>query len=552
MRKGTLFLLLLVFQVHTTLLQAEVEVKPILEKLDRTLSDLPKYANIKENQILQSKKLLGYSSVSKEQEYRILGTLVSQYLQYNTDSCKKYIDRRMVVARLLNNPSYITEVNLNLAEWYKNIGMYPQAKKLLDDNRKNITPDLSLYYYVIFTSYYYMVEAYSSTDKYKKIYMDLSMVYRDSLLQSYPKTSVEYMLTQADQMRLNNKFQTAIKRLKICIKKVKADDSNIRLIASGMAQCYLKLGQTEEAKYYFALSAISDIQHSVKENTSLRSLAVILFQEGDIERANNYLQFCMKDANDCKARLREVEAASEMPTIVRAYQKQIERKNQTLWGENIALLLFVIALILTVYFIVRQNRRLEVARKNVLEANLCLEEMNKQLNVAVEQEKRSNVALIESNCIKDEYIAQYLNLCSSYLEKMEEYRHSLIKIGSESRVEKLFSALRSSKFVEDQLKDFYINFDHTFLRLFPTFIIDFNEMLLPEERIELKSDGQISTEMRIFALIRLGITDSNCLAKFLRCSLQTVYNYRSKIRTKTINKEEHFEEKIKTIGSIHT
>lgn len=536
--------------VYSLPLKAQTNTKLILEKLDSTLFHRSQYENIKQQQILQLKRLLVSSAHSLEQEYQVLGTLESQYLQYNTDSCKKYIDRRMEVARKLNNPDYITEVKLNLAEWYKNTGLYGQAYELLNTTRNRLPFQLKSYYYMTFAFYYTMLQEYVPTEALKKKYLKLCMLYRDSVVNVSPPGDLQSLLAQADNMRLSNRPQDAIRIVEPLLEKTDAGDINIRWIGANLAQCYSLMGNKDKAKYYFALSAISDVKYCVKENMSLRILAVILFQEGDVQRANNYLQYCMQDAVDCKARLREVETAVQIPTIVKAYQEIIEKKNRTLLLENGVLFILIVFLGMTAYYIVKQNHRLKIARKRTLEMNKSLEDANGQLNSAIDSLQLLNKELSESNCIKDEYIVQYLNLSSSYIDKMEEYRHSLIKMCNERKMDDLLKTLRSTTFVENQLRVFYSNFDRSFLKIFPTFIDNFNKRLLPEEKLELKADGQMPTEMRIFALIRLGIVDSNCLAQILRCSVQTVYNYRSKIRTKLINREEDFEQQIKSIGSI--
>lgn len=550
MKKVILSLFVCFSSICVMTLRAGTEPKMILEKLDSVLNNRSRYEYIKQQQILQSKRLLADSSHTTEQEYRLLGTLVARYLQYNTDSCREYIDRKMVVARKLNNPLYIAEVKLNLAEWYKNTGMYGQAYELLNAMRAQLPLSLKRYYYILFSSYYVMLEEYDSTKKNEKEYVKLVKSYRDSLVAVSPRGDLLSLLAQADNLGSSNHFQEAIAILKPALNSMKEGDSNIRLVGVSLAQYYSLMGDGEKAEYYFALSAISDIEHCIKENMSLRRLAVMLFQEGDVERANRYLQHCIRDAVDCKARLREVETAAQVPVIMKAYQEIIEKKNRTLKMENWGLFFLLIVLGMTAYYIVKQNYRLNVARGNALRMNESLEKVNKRLNSAIASLKVLNKELSESNCIKDEYIVQYLNLSSSYIEKMEEYRHALVKLAGEGRKDRLLKALRSTLFIEEQLKAFYANFDHSFLKIFPTFMVDVNQLLLPGERMELKADGQMTTEMRIFALIRLGIVDSTCLAQMLRCSVQTVYNYRSKIRTKLINREDDFEQRIKSIGSV--
>lgn len=550
MKKLISILLLLSFLSTTVQSSVHHNTQKMLEALDSVLANRHQYEQIKQQQLSKSRQRLSSLSQNKEKEYQILGDLISQYLRYNTDSCKRCIDRRLKIAHELKNPAYITEVNLNLAEWYKNTGMYGQAYELLKTQRKQLPADLTPYYYMIFLSYYTMLEEYVPTKEFKEQYFRLGIMYRDSLIQISQPGELQSLLAKADNMRLSNQPQDAIKIMKAELAKMKKGNPDIRLVGVNLAQCYALTGDTEKAKYYFALSAISDAEHCVKENMSLRMLAVILYKEGELKRANTYLQHCIRDAVDCKARLREVEAAMQIPTIVKAYQNIIEKKNKSLMTENWSLFLLIIILGTTAYYIVKQNHKLKQARRNTITVNQSLEKANEQLNDAVTALQQLNKELSENNCIKDEYIVQYLNLSSLYLNRMEEYRHTLIKTGGEGKIDKLLKELRSTQFLEKQLKEFYINFDHSFLKIFPAFIEEFNAMLLPEEKISLKSDGQMPTEMRIFALIQLGITDSTYLAQMLHCSVQTIYNYRSKIRTKLRDRNVDFEHRLRTIGSI--
>ena len=160
-----------------------------------------------------------------------------------------------------------------------------------------------------------------------------------------------------------------------------------------------------------------------------------------------------------------------------------------------------------------------------------------------------NHTLSEANYIKEEYIGRYMDQCSTYLDKMDLYRRSLNKIAAAGRVEELYKAIKSSQFLEEEpLKDFYANFDMTFLQLFPNFVEEFNALLV--EPMQPKQGELLNTELRIFALIRLGITDSTKIAQFLRYSVTTIYNYRTRVRNKALGERDEFEAKVMKIGKV--
>jgi len=141
-------------------------------------------------------------------------------------------------------------------------------------------------------------------------------------------------------------------------------------------------------------------------------------------------------------------------------------------------------------------------------------------------------------------------MCSSYINKLEDYRKSLNKKATKGNREELFKILKSTSIIEDELAELYRNFDTIFLNLYPTFVEEFNDLLINEEQVELKDHEKLNTELRIFALIRLGITDSVKIAAFLRYSLSTIYNYRTKARNKAAVSRDEFEKMVMKIGAI--
>lgn len=193
-------------------------------------------------------------------------------------------------------------------------------------------------------------------------------------------------------------------------------------------------------------------------------------------------------------------------------------------------------------------KKVAAARREVLDTNTLLQELNEELHHSNSQLKEMNHTLSETNYIKEEYIGRYMDQCSTYLDKMDLYRRSLNKIAAAGKVEELYKAIKSSQFLEEELKEFYANFDMTFLQLFPNFVEEFNALLV--EPMQPKAGELLNTELRIFALIRLGITDSTKIAQFLRYSVTTIYNYRTRVRNKALGERDEFEAKVMKIGKV--
>ena len=290
------------------------------------------------------------------------------------------------------------------------------------------------------------------------------------------------------------------------------------------------------------------MKSAVREYISLRKLAVLLYQEGDIDRAYSYLKLCMDDAVFCNARLHILEILQIFPLINDTYQQKAEKQQEQMKWALVSISLLSIFLLIAIFYVYKQMKRVAAARHEVIDANKRLKELNEELHRYNLQLKEANHIIAENSYLKEEYIGRYMDQCSVYLEKMDNYRRSLGKIAATGKVDELYKNIKSSKFIEEELKEFYANFDNTFLQLFPTFVEDFNTLLAEGEQIYPKANERMSTELRIFALIRLGITDSVKIAQFLRYSVTTIYNYRTKVRNKAAGDRDQLEQEVMKIG----
>ena len=201
-------------------------------------------------------------------------------------------------------------------------------------------------------------------------------------------------------------------------------------------------------------------------------------------------------------------------------------------------------LVLLFVYLYKQLRRVYRIKEELSQTNAKLARLNEELGEKNEQ-------LSDSNAVKVQYIARFFDLCSMYIDKMDDYRKSLKKLAQDRKFDELNRRLKSTSMLEDEQDELYKNFDAIFLNLYPSFVEDFNALLTEDERIVLKQEDLLNKELRIYALLRLGITDSVKIASFLRCSLSTVYNYRTKVRNKAAISREEFEKMVMKIGTAH-
>ena len=251
----------------------------------------------------------------------------------------------------------------------------------------------------------------------------------------------------------------------------------------------------------------------------------------------------LEDALFCNSRIRTVGISRMLPIIDKAYQTQAKAKQHLLVVFLVVISILALILVLSVIIIYRQMRKLSITRKELSVANTELFTINSQL-------KNVNTNLHESNLIKEEYIGRYMDQCSVYIDKLDNYRRLLNKKATAAKIDDLLKTLKSDEFIDEELKQFYKTFDSTFLHLFPSFVSDFKNLLEDDEYIQLKPGQLLNTELRIYALTRLGINDGTKIAQFLRCSASTIYNCRYKIRNNAKNSREEFEEMIMQIGSF--
>lgn len=529
---------------------ASDNLEQLLRELDRTIENKDIYEASKKNLIANIKNLLKQAK-TEEQRYNIYSSLYNEYVNYNLDSAMLCANRKFEIANHLGNQDFIDQSKLDLGNIYIISGMYHETLELVRSiNRNKLSHDqLPRYYHVYRTVYGEMLSTCASPEK-RVQYAALVDSYRDSLLTTLGKNDISYLFVLTDGMNEKGNYRQALKLLN---KKYEERSTTVHekaMLAYSISVAYLGLGKREEAKRFMAMSAINDIQTPVKEYKSLQELAFLLYQEGEIDRAYNYINCSINDALESNARKNMPVITKLLPIISQAYSNKMKSRDR----QQSILLLFisilVLSLVVAMFFVNRQKKRLLIAKAEQSKANDELSKLNDELVEANSKLLEINQKLFESNDIKEAYIGQYMDLCSAYIDGVEKYRSNLNKIARADGPSELVKAIKSSTYVEDELKEFYAKFDATFLHIFPNFVEQFNSLIEESERFIPKQGRLLNTELRIFALIRLGINDSVKISVFLRHSVSTIYNYRVKMRNAALNDRDDFENQVMKIGRI--
>lgn len=529
---------------------SQVEIDSLLNELDNTLDKRELYHSKKEGEINKLRSLLKLTS-TQVQKYEIYEKLYGEYKFYQSDSALSYAKKSMKIATQLNDLAKINSSKLNLSSTMGTLGMYKEAADVLNKINSNATPEIKGAYFGVCSTLYLSMADFAATSQEKNKYLKLTQQYRDSSYYFYPKNSESFIIHQSNKLFQNKKYDETISLLSDYFSKMNQNNPDKAIVAYIISQAFQHKKKYEQEKKWLIISAISDLQLEKKEYISLRSLAYILYEEGDIDRAYKYTKRTLEDALFCNARLRTFEISKMMPIINDAYQKQNDTNRKQLVMFLVSASILSLFLMAVLFLLFRQMKKLSKAKQEISSTNAQLITLNNELNLFNEKLNETNNTLKEANLVKEIYIGRYMDQCSVYISKLDEYRRKLNVIVTSGKTAELVKLIKSKEFIEEELKDFYHNFDKTFLLLFPDFIEEFKSLLTDAEDIKLKQGELMNTELRIFALIRLGISDSVKIAEFLRYSLSTIYNYRTKLRNKAVGPRDEFEANVMRIGSTN-
>ncbi|MCM1066682.1 MAG: DUF6377 domain-containing protein [Muribaculaceae bacterium] len=548
----------------------------LLAQLDSVIEHRGVYLDRKEKRIGELRaELLGADS--ERGRFEAYGHLYGEYLPFNTDSAYRMSVEQEAIARKIGDKDLIANAILNKANILSAVGMYHETLSLIDTISSAALPDyLRPYYYHTKRTVYGNLADYAAFEPGKSHYERLTDAYRDSLLMVNDPESIFHILIKADQLNVHHKPREAIGLLEGFIQSKNLPEHDRAICAWTLSESYAELGDVASQKEQLLISAISDMKSAVLEYVSLRQLAWLLYQEGDLDRAYRFLNIAVDDAAKCNARQRIVELNDLYPMINGIYVDTVHEQKNTLEYTIIIITVLSVILICLLFYTRKQMVRIAEARRRVEDANnmlselngqlsdsnsrlnelnVCLRDSNGKLNELNHQLLQSNAklqeaykALAENSELKEVYICRYMDQSLEYIELLDGYRKSVGKLVNGGKAAELQKLVKSTKIIDDELKAFYAKFDETFLGLFPTFVEDFNRLLQPEEAILPKKAGALTSELRIFALIRLGITDSDKIAKFLRYSLTTIYNYRTKVRNKAKCDRNSLEREVAKIG----
>ncbi len=546
MRERWRIILFLLFTANIAF--ADNNLDSILIRLDQTILRHEIYKNAREARIRVLKEKTVNAEPVSLAAYQLNDSIFREYKSYMCDSAVHYLNKNVEIARKLHDREREYKSIFLLSSLLATAGMYQEAVDMLGDIRREQLPSSLIQdYYVCKEHVYREISGNSREPKSKRRYGNLSLAYRDSLLRILPEGVDKRIELQELALRADGRMEDACRINDARLARVPFGSPEYALTSYQRAMIYRQEGNREKEKLYLALSSLSDVQSAITDHASLWMLADLLLKDGDIERAYHYIRFSWDETNRFRARSRSWQSADILSLIDKNYQATIEKKNRMLVTYLALISLLTLLLISAIIYIYRQMKRLAEARNHLQETNGQLKVLNGELHQMNARLQSANQQLSESNQIKEEYIGRFIKLCSTYIDKLDGYRRMVNKKVCAGQIEELAKITRSSNALNAELGELYKNFDTAFLHLFPNFVAQFNALLQEDEQIVLKRDELLNTELRIFALIRLGINDSSQIAEFLRYSVNTIYNYRAKVKNKACVSRDDFENLVREI-----
>ena len=488
--------------------------------------------------------------LTPEQEYDMNLRLYDEYLAFRFDSAYAYIHRNMLSPLAQSDADRHAVTVIRMAHILAVSGIFNNARQLLESiSLAQVSNEARVAYYNQQAELNLYRSEMAQYTPYFMEYIDSAQYYRQLLLQVAPKESFEYVTNRAAYTCEKGDVAGAIRQLKQYLPTLQLGCRQYSIVASTLAYFYWKAGQPSVQERYLLLAAISDLRGAILENNALRELAAILMERGEYEKAYRYLTRASNDAREYGSRLRSMQVARMAPFIAKAYDMERERAGQRTRRLLIAMTVIALLLMCTIGYTLSLIRKRRKDNEKISQMNEELSHNIKELQSLNAQFRVLNSQMKEANRIKDEYIGRFLELSSNLIHRGEERTKLLNRLARDRKLEDLYAELKSPKAINEGIRIFHQNFDTAFLNIYPDFIEEVNRLMTADNQFDISSETpRLTTELRVLALIRLGITDNQKIADILRSSLTTIYTYRSKLKSRARIRET-FEDDIRRIAT---
>lgn len=515
-KRAILLIMLLITTCTVMASSGRNDVDATLRRLDAELSRRTDYIASRQSSIDSLRHLLH----GNPRDLSTIRTLGELYTSFNNDSALAVYRRGIAIADELGNDSIARRFRISRATLLPLAGFMNEA----EEEFSAINPDsLALsdrihYYSQQRQMYSFLGSYYHRFPEVFNYYNRLSLESQHKLLSLLSHDDPAYAVNLGEYYFHTGETNLSEAVIKDLLESIGEDDRQYATATHILADIATKRGNPDDAVYYLALSAISDTKGATREVTSLQELGQHMFQRDDIDRAHNYLSTALRNAVECNAETRMIQVAEAMPLIESVHQRELAESRTRIY-----IVVGLMALAILLFIIVLVVLRIKMRQMKLLENHFR-----------------------EANATKEVYISQFLNLSSTYMDKLKQFCNIANRKISAGKVDDLYQLTKSGKFIENQSKEFYEIFDNAFIHIYPGFVDGVNALLQPDKQISLDNGELLNTDLRILAFMRLGISDTARIAQILNYSVNTIYAYRNKLKNRAINRDT-FEADIQSI-----
>ena len=541
--------LLLVIMMLSVMTHAASKVDSLLNRLDEAIANKDQYREVHEKQINLLRMELRRTD-KPSQRFELSKQLANLYRCYQSDSSLLYLRRAVDEAVRTGDINLITRARSELVS--QDIRVQKVADAVRNFNEIKRTPSLDSLtlkeYYYAASSYYECLRHHISDQSEVARYDVLYQSYQDSLIMILPPHDNMRYLLYFDRAMYGDNLKEAQNMLDEWAKYVPSGSRDEPVLYFYRYLIYDRMGDIENAEINIIRSTLCDVESASYDETAIYNLCHILRDRGDTHRAQNYMRYAFESWRLFGAQMRNW-MATDVQDVNMQYEELLKNGNRKILFGIVALSILTVLSVLLLLRVYRQRNDLMLQRQRVNAINDELQKSNENLKALNRQKDETNALLNESNIIKEEYIGMFFGLCVSYIEQQENYRKNINKLVRNHQFDEVTRMIKAYEGNNETYSNLYNKFDQVFLNLFPQFVEQFNDLVQESYRIETKPD-QLNTPLRIYALIRLGISDSVKISHFLNLAISTVYNYRVKYKNVAVVDRNEFENIIKQLGNI--
>ena len=505
----------------------------LIQRIDSIIDNITQIYGKKQARI-DFYKSMAHKSQKPETLLSAYDKLYDEYFVFQFDSAMVYADKAITLADRIGDKFHHDKCRIEKASLLGVGGLYGEAVALLDeidstrlDNELRF--DYTIAYYFIYTywadychDYYYSPRYHERANNYLK--QAVTMLRPTDSYYNFFWGEYFIYVERNDKRALEHYFKT--------LSTAPIESRWYAMASYAIANNYSANNNNNKYEEYMLRACISDLLNCTRENLAMQDLAMYLFKKGDdnILLAERYINFAMDDAKNYNNRLRIIEISQKLPVIVSTYREKLSSQNNTMRFALLGVSILFAFVVVLLYFYSRQNQLLARQRHELSESNNLLSSLNDKLNTL-------NSRLLDTNSRRERLAKLYIDLCAKYIDRLSKFETLVkrkIKVG---QVNDLLNTASSSRLSEEDAATFMNSFDTAFLDLYPSFVDEFNALLRADEQIVPPHKGRLTTELRIYALIRLGVKESSEIAALLFYTPRTIYNYRSTIKSRAINRE---------------